>query len=266
MYKNDVGAPRLQTGRRLAPFVFVGLLFLGLGGLVGYAAGAATGGPPQSRRVAPSTALERRTNRRRSSLVCARRSTLPTPPSAPDCNCEMVSAWSDLMERQLAECEAGSRRVRDPWPTDLPPQEDPEAWVETVEYAFEECDVPGAIEVVDCVEYPCVAAVRSGSVGEGTSDAHADAEALRSRLDRCAPLRSGLSISEAGTDAIQVHPIEVACEDGSKERAQVVIALDPAGPAWSEFDRADKDIDAILRWYYRRTDDVMASWKCVGEQ
>ncbi len=262
MYKNDVRAPRLRAGRRLAPSLVVGLLCLGLGGLVGYATGTVTGRPAQNRRGTPPTGLERHTSRRPSSLVCARRGTLPAPPSAPDCDCEMVSAWSDLMERQLAECEAGSRRVRDPWPTDLPPQEDPEAWVETVEDAFAECEVPGAIEVVNCVEYPCVAAVRS----DGTADAQSDAEALRSRLDRCAPLRSGLSISEPGTDAIQVHPIEVVCEDGSKERAQVVIALDPAGPAWSEFNQTDKDIDAILRWYYRRTDDVVASWKCVADQ
>ncbi|MBV1861823.1 MAG: hypothetical protein KUG77_25610 [Nannocystaceae bacterium] len=169
------------------------------------------------------------------------------------------------MQRQLAECEAGSRRVRDPWPSDLPSQEDPDAWVATVEDSFESCEVPAEIEVIDCVEYPCIAALRSDPNDEESVDAAVAAETLRSRLESCAPLRAGLSISETGTDAIQVHPVDVTCEDGSKEQAQVVIALDPAGPAWAEFSRPDNDVDAILRWYYRRTDDVVASWKCVGD-
>ncbi len=221
---------------------------------------APPGAPSGSLPVPPS----RQAGLRPSSLVCARRDSRLSPSSEPTCDCEVVSAWSGLMERQLAECEAGTRRVRDPWPSDLPSQEDPDAWVETLEDAFEECGVAEAIELVDCVEYPCVAAVRSDAIG--TEDQEAKAEDLRSRLDGCVPLRSGLSISEAGTEAVQVHPIEVRCEDGSVERAQVVIALDPTGPAWAEYNQEDRDVDAVLRWYYRRTDDVMASWTCVGDQ
>lgn len=230
---------------------------------MGYAAGLTAGRPPAPETTQNTSAP--RTTRAPRSLVCARRASAPGQTSANECDCEALSGWAGLMERQLAECEAGSRRIREPWPSELPTAEDPDAWVEAIEGAFETCDVPAALERIDCLEYPCVAALR-GNSDDSDEDAEATAEAIRAQLTHCEPLRNEFSLSEAHEDAIQVHSVEIPCDDGSTEHAQMVLALHPLGPAWSEFSKEDQDIDAILRWYYRRTDDLIGSWKCATDQ
>lgn len=82
-------------------------------------------------------------------------------------------------------------------------------------------------------------------------------------LDRCGPLLEAFSVSEGQEDAIQVHPVRVPRE-GQDEFAYVLAAMDTSGDAWSVWQsrRDPRNLAEVLRWMFRRRDDVASLWSC----
>jgi hypothetical protein len=159
--------------------------------------------------------------------------------------------------------------VRNEWP-EGDTVEEPGAWSDTVEQAFAECEIPGALELIDCTEYPCTAAVRPPVPPEDPEQFKAQMTSAMNAVRACAPLREafGVAAGEVAQQqveaALDVYRLDAQC-DGDREKFLVLMALAPEGDAYTLLHKGDtttqEDRD-LNRWMYRRADDLAALWPC----
>lgn len=238
---------------------------------VAFFVGRATAGGPipvdspsgvvKKTRSAPEPAPTERTRRTLSGLVCASRA-----PARDGESREELDLRARWCQAELDECQRQRQAVRNDWPTQ-DTIEQPDVWTDAVEQALTECEIPGELELVDCTEYPCTAALRPP---EPAADAKAFELQMRAAMNAvraCQPLREAFDLAdEEVIDALDVYRLDAEC-GGGKEKFLVLTALDPAGPAHTLLhmdDRtAEQDRD-FNRWMYRRADDLSALWPCEG--
>jgi hypothetical protein len=152
---------------------------------------------------------------------------------------------------------------RHDWPESTP-VELPEHWAETVQSALENCGIDLQMEVVECTEYPCVAAVRPpADIEIGTEDQESESynayhERLQQQLAACEPLQSQFVDGKAAGLARLYH-YDVPCE-GGVEPILVLSVLHADGPAYRV--QEGTNFTEQLRWSYRRGDDLAAAWSC----
>lgn len=169
-----------------------------------------------------------------------------------------------VAEARLAACEHERRRVRHVWDEEGPTSEHPDGWVERVEEAIDACAIPVELEVVDCTEYPCVAGLKPTRMLDPSVDRERMAEQLDEQLDACDGLREAFAVDDQG-DALQIHALDVPCDDGRTETTYALVALDTRGAAWKAWNERDRDPERVLRWMFRRGDDLAAISPC-GDQ
>ncbi len=212
--------------------------------------------------MAASVELSPRAQRTAQGLVCAtldRRSTS----SGPSCEAEVLrTQWC---QAQLDQCQGQRRAVRQPWPA-ASSSESPERWADAVEEALAECALGAELELVECSEYPCVAALRPDDPSLDESQREQEMHRLMDAARGCQPLRKSFGLADEGQDdALDVYRLDARCGDG-RESFFVLSALDPQGPAYgllSTDNRDELDDRDFSRWLYRRADDVSGLWPCA---
>ena len=228
--------------REVGPIVVVAF---GLGALVGW-----MGQPsPEPVRVASPAAP--------TSLVCAER---------PAERRVAMEGGRDEMDVRLQWClgqldqvRAEQRAVRHTWPAevDYARAELPDAWTDTMERVFRECDLPGELVVTDCSEPPCMAALRAP-----------DFEAMSEALGDCRAFTEAYPEPEAG-----LVPFAVPCGDGSWDRMLVLTTFDEdQRRAWFDqiglaelTEREGAGVEAFVEGYRllgRRADGLQRFWTC----
>lgn len=195
-----------------------------------------------------------------SRLVCARDR---DPDDERPVDCSAATLRADVCEARLDECSREKRGLRRSWPTDGAPSERPGEFQRAIEAALGECGLVEDLELLECTEYPCVAALRRPADVDPT----VAAERLTAAAVECPALRDafGLDADRAAAGGIQVNPVRVPCgADGGDEHAYVLSAFDPSGEAWAMWQaRGEGDnLTEALRWMFRRGDDVAALWDC----
>jgi hypothetical protein len=224
------------------------------------AAGAAA--PPDSARPLDSRARPALPR----GLLCARRGPSATQTRTEDCAEQRLrNTWC---ESQLASCEKRREQIRQDWPAD-PGVEDPTEWTDAVETALVECDIEGAeLEVVDCTEYPCVAALRpSVSGGPDDEEFRSHQQELIEQLRACEPLRESFGLEgEAADKALDVFGNDTTCPNGERIDFLALMALDPSGPAYALIEdddgRSKRQERDLFRWLFRRGDDIASVYPC----
>lgn len=178
-----------------------------------------------------------------------------------DDSCDVQRLATAVCEARLGECTGAREAVRKAWPEDGPPSERPEAFTERIDAALDACDMAGMVEAVECTEYPCVVALRDAG-----ADVEATTQRLQERTRACAPLRAAFGVGAEHDEALGIHPVKVACGD-HEEIAFVLRALDTGGGAWAAWQESDEgdNITDVLRWMFRRGDDVAGVWPCAAQ-
>jgi hypothetical protein len=153
----------------------------------------------------------------------------------------------DWCARQLEEVYEREARTRQPWPDDGRAQEQPEGWEAAVRQGLETCDLPLALDVVECTEYPCVAALspKDGTLTEG--------DKLVELVGSCQPLREVFGDSAD----LQLHEVVRDCDGRT---GYVLQALAEHGRAWEAI-RSERD-GVVMRWMFRRYEDLQLAWAC----
>jgi hypothetical protein len=144
--------------------------------------------------------------------------------------------------------------------------ESPEQWTKAVETAIEQCELGIELDLVDCTEYPCVAAWRPP---RGADEANAPLEGadagyredLEKQVAGCAPLRAAFGVTEDTKEWASVWSYDAPCEGGIEPMVTLSV-LQPGGPAYSTLNDDDDNSDETLRWMFRRAEDVASSWQC----
>lgn len=159
----------------------------------------------------------------------------------------------------------GQRKaVRQPWPAG-DTVESPEAWTDAVEQALAECELGAELEMVECTEYPCVAALRPADSTLDEAGREREMKRLMAAARTCAPLRASLGLEGPEHDeAIDVFRLDARCGE-RREPFFVLTAFAPEGPAWalvSQDHRNEIEDRDLFRWMYRRADDVSGMWPC----
>jgi hypothetical protein len=201
-------------------------------------------------------------------LLCTTRA---PPPSSAKGDCEAENLRARWCEGQLAECERSTEAVRHDWP-EQDTVEDPARWVDAVEAGLAECAIEGAeLEVIDCAEYPCVAALRPAVDGGPDSESfRQEQERLIEAVRGCGPLRAAFGIEdESQHKALDVFSNDTTCPDGSRADFFAFMALDPDGEAFDLLDddnekRSKRQERDLFRWLFRRGDDIAAQYPCDG--
>jgi hypothetical protein len=203
----------------------------------------------------PPEASRRSASPSDSRLVCVDRRELP------DGECAGERLASSICEAQLTACAQEKSALRHKWDENGPEAEDPDRFHEIAEEALESCQLGRALEVIDCTEYPCVAALRASDDGRPQEVIY---ERLAEQVRQCPALRSAFSVGQGDDDALQVHAVTVPC-GGRPETAYVLAPMDTRGAAWRAWSaRGEGDnVFEVLRWMFRRGDDVAAVWDCA---
>jgi hypothetical protein len=119
------------------------------------------------------------------SLICA-----PVHRAATDdSSCDELELRERWCEAELADCSKQRDAVRHPWP-EADGVESPGRWSEVVDTAFEACDIDAALEVIDCAEYPCTAAVRPKLAMPDAASHERELERLTQAVRACPQLRA----------------------------------------------------------------------------
>lgn len=182
---------------------------------------------------------------------------------------DMLRPALQWCESRLERCESRGAFRRHAWPEDAA-VESPEQWTEAVQSAIEQCELGIEMELVDCTEYPCVAAWRppkAAGPGNASSDAASDAyrEELKKKLVGCAPLRAAFGVGEDAKEWASVWAYDAPCEAGNEPMVALSV-LQPQGPAYATLNDDDVDhTEETLRWMFRRAEDVASSWRCGRE-
>lgn len=182
-----------------------------------------------------------------------------------DASCEALELRTRWCEGQLDQCTRERKAVRQPWPGEES-VEAPEAWSDAVEQALAECELGVELELVECTEYPCVAALRPADPGLDQAGREQEMKRLMETARACGPLRAAFGLQGPEHDkAIDVWRLDARCGEG-REGFFVLSALSPEGPAWSLLEKEAKDEleeRDFFRWLYRRADDVSGLWPCA---
>jgi hypothetical protein len=194
-------------------------------------------------------------------LVCARIAAAADPDAGDTGSIDACRLEAAVARAQLDACEEDRKRVRHAWEEDGPESERPETWTELVERSIDACDLPIELDIVECTEYPCVAGVRPSGVRDAAIPGELLAEQLQEAVTRCGPLREAFAVGEAD-DALQVHAIEIPCDEGGTGLTFGLIALDTHGAAWHAWENRGQDPEGALRWMMRRSDDLAAISQC----
>lgn len=232
-------------------------------GLLGYAVGTRAAEPePREAKPAPTVAEAKpaRVARAMGGLVCAARQR-PIDDESEDCEAlELRARWC---EAELADARRERTAVRQDWPGD-DSVESAEHWPDAVEQALAECEIGAELELVDCTEYPCTAALRPATAPPTPEAFENEMQRLMSATRSCAPLRDALGIDMEHLDkAVDVFRLDADCGE-TREDFFVLMALDPDGAAFDLLhrDRTDQEERDLNRWMYRRADDLSAMWPC----
>jgi hypothetical protein len=216
--------------------------------------------PSPSPAVAPPSLPAHRAAR---GLVCA--SIDQARRHADDPSCDALELRGRWCEAELDQCTRERKAVRQPWPDDET-IEAPEAWSDAVEHALAECELGAELELVECSEYPCVAALRPADPALDEAAREQEMKRLIEAARACAPLRSSFGIRGPEHDeAIDVYRLDARCGEG-RESFFVLSALAPDGPAHAllaKDDPSDQEERDLFRWLYRRADDVSGLWPCT---
>lgn len=241
---------------------------VGLGaGALGFWAGRCSMREPMPEAVettspAPAPGPGRAARRVSSGLVCAALASGSDAPEEPSCEAaELRARWC---EGQLDRLSGERKAVRQPWP-EAETVESPEAWTDAVEQALAECEIGAELELVECTEYPCVAALRPADATLDQGGREQEMKRLMAAARACAPLRESMGLRGPEHDeAIDVYRLDARCGDG-RESFYVLSALSPEGPAWAllgKEGRSEEEERDLFRWLYRRGDDVSGLWPC----
>ena len=233
-------------------------------GLLGYAVGTRAAEPePREAKPTPATqagAEPARAERAVGGLVCAARQR-PIDDDREDCDAlELRARWC---EAELADARRERTAVRQDWP-DEDSVESAERWPDAVERALAECEIGAELELVDCTEYPCTAALRPATAPPTPEAFENEMKRLMGATRSCAPLREALGIDTDNLEkAVDVFRLDAYCGVG-REDFFVLLALDPDGAAFDLLhrDRTDQEERDLNRWMYRRADDLSAMWPC----
>lgn len=225
---------------------------------------------PSARTATDATNIESMTPARggrvdRRGLVCVRE--IPSRGSAvrddetDDEAAAMARLRLGICEAKLDECTRAKALVRHPWPEQGAGVEDPTQFRAVVEQALADCDLDDGLEMIECSEYPCVAALRPTA-----GDDQAALDRLNLAIDACAPLRQAFDIGDGQDDALEAHSVRIPCTHGDRV-AHVLAAVSTKGEAWNAWQNRGTGDNAIelLRWMFRRSDDVAALWNCDPE-
>lgn len=205
-------------------------------------------------RVAEATPAERKLR----SMVCApvRRA------ASDDASCEELELRERWCEAELADCTKQRDAVRHEWP-EVDTVESPDRWSAAVDEAFEACGIDADLEVVDCAEYPCTAALRPKVASMDAASHEREVERLTNAVRACPQLRAAFNVGEGQDDALDVFRLDAPCGD-QHERFFALMAVDTRGDAFAKQQVETDDIVErdVMRWMYRRADDLVGLWPC----
>ncbi len=247
-----------------SPALFV---LVGIGAAtLGFWAGRATAAPQPEPKADPPAAVtrspSRATRRTAQGLVCAAigggRQTTPEP------SCDGLALQAKWCQAQLEQCEGQRKAVRQPWPQ-ADTAEAPDQWADAVEEALAQCDMGAELELVECSEYPCVAALRPSDPTLDAAGREREMKRMMAVARGCAPLRESFGITPEHEAALDVYRLDARCGDG-RESFFVLSALSPQGPAYALQSTENRDAQQerdFSRWLYRRADDVSGLWPCA---
>ena len=210
--------------------------------------------------VAASTTLREPAAPRLSTspLVCAK----TRAPVFGDVDCSEPELRARWCEAELDACSAQRRAVRQEWP-EKETIESPETWTATIDEALASCDIGAELELVDCAEYPCTAALRTAKTAMTNEEHEAEMERLMVAVRGCPALRDKFGAAPDQKN-LDVFRLDARCPDG-RESFFVLMALDAAGAAYELYGKPERD-DAqerdMNRWMYRRADDLAGMWPC----
>jgi len=193
------------------------------------------------------------------SLVCA-----PVRRAAgEDASCDELELRERWCEAELADCSKQRDAVRHPWP-EADGVESPERWSEIVDEAFEACGIDAELEVIDCAEYPCTAAVRPKLPTPDAASHERELERLTQAVRACPQLRDAFHVGAGQDDALDLFRLDAPC-GGTHERFFALMAIDTQGDAFAKQQVSDGDIVErdVMRWMYRRGDDLVGLWPCA---
>ncbi|MBX7081908.1 MAG: hypothetical protein K1X88_22070 [Nannocystaceae bacterium] len=192
------------------------------------------------------------------SLVCA-----PVQRRASaEASCEELELRQRWCESELSECTRERSAVRHAWP-EQDSIESPDRWSATIDEAFERCGIEAELEVVDCAEYPCTAALRPRAPITDGAGHEQQMNALMAAVRACAPLREAFAVGSGQDDALDVFRLDAPC-GGTHERFFALLALDTRGEAFTKQQEGEDDLveREVMRWMYRRGDDLVGLWPC----
>ena len=192
------------------------------------------------------------------SLVCA-----PVRRAASrDASCEELELRERWCEAELVDCTKQRDAVRHAWP-EADTVESPERWSETVDQAFEACGIDADLEVIDCAEYPCTAALRPKHPSLDAASHEREVERLTDAVRACPQLRAAFNVGDGQQEALDVFRLDAPCGE-QHERFFAFMAVDTRGDAFAKQQADSDDIVErdVIRWMYRRADDLVGLWPC----
>lgn len=192
------------------------------------------------------------------SLVCA-----PVRRAASDgASCDELELRGRWCEAELADCGKQRDAVRHAWP-ESEGVEAPENWSEVVDEAFEACGIDAELDVIDCAEYPCTAAVRPKVAMPDAATHERELERLTKAVRTCPQLREAFHVGPDQDDALDLFRLDAPCGD-THERFFGLMAIDTEGDAFAQQQVTTDDIVErdVMRWMYRRADDLVGLWPC----
>lgn len=202
-------------------------------------------GDPEKTRVAHAPAPTETTHR----MICV--SDTFTLDDDKDAAASLALQWC---QSQLGDCRRQRATLRKPWPDD-PEVMTAAEWTQKVETAFDACELPFELDLVECSEYPCVAGLRPKTpIGIEDFSEFGSLKFGREELMACPELEGAFG---TGDISDQVGFFQVNCPDGHTEQMALLYA--PGPDVW-EFEMEGTADTAMewLRWMTRRADDVAA--------
>ncbi len=192
------------------------------------------------------------------SLVCA-----PVRRAASrDASCDELELRERWCETELADCTKQRDAVRHSWP-EAETVESPERWSAAVDEAFDACGIDADLEVIDCAEYPCTAALRPKHAALDAASHEREVERLTNAVRSCPQLRAAFNVANGQEDALDVFRLDAPCGE-QQERFFAFKAVDTRGDAFAKQQVQDDDVVErdVMRWMYRRADDLVGLWPC----
>ncbi|HWB79944.1 MAG TPA: hypothetical protein VG755_33495 [Nannocystaceae bacterium] len=210
---------------------------------------------PESSPSSPRTSTRRLTA---SPLVCAK----TRAPVFPELDCSEPELRARWCEAELDACVRERRAVRQEWP-EADTIESPETWTKTIDEALASCDIGAELELVDCAEYPCTAALKTAKTAMTDAEHQAEMERLMVAVRSCPALRDQFGAAPDQKN-LDVFRLDARCPNG-RESFFVLMALDAAGAAYELYGKQERDDTQerdVNRWMYRRADDLAGMWPC----